>query len=445
MIVLSKLRQDPRYLDMALILIGVIVLATETPNLNLMDGAIRYKGLDTLLAHGIDTKMKYSFIGPLFGAPLWYLGRVVESSRWWIGRFNLIVFLAGLLTFWVILRTEVDRGLLRKFLILLMAASMFPGHLPYYYGEVFTAVLVGTGLAIVTIRRSWTGWAAVAIGVANTPATIGGLVLVVGKRMLDSRRLRYLLAGAAAVALITAETWIRHRQLIDRAYSTDHGPRTLAPYSGRAGFGYPFFFGLVSILFSFGKGLLFYVPGILLPVRRALQRVNSRLWELYVLWVLFVVGLVLVYSRWWAWQGGGFWGPRFFLFASIPACLALAVRVHSPSAKALPNLLVMAVLALSVWVAINGAVYSGARLALCRQNGFSLEQLCFFVPEFSVLFRPVVYSKHALTTHDLAFIAFAVVVFVRMAVPLVMASLGSSRDALARARVEYLDMSAWRP
>jgi len=37
------------------------------------------------------------------------------------------------------------------------------------------------------------------------------------------------------------------------------------------------------------------------------------------------------------------------------------------------------------------------------------------------------------------------VVFVRMAVPLVMASLGSSRDALARARVEYLDMSAWRP
>src|SRR2546430_26689 len=67
---------------MALILIGVIVLATETPNLNLMDGAIRYKGLDTLLAHGIDTKMKYSFIGPLFGAPLWYLGRVVESSRW---------------------------------------------------------------------------------------------------------------------------------------------------------------------------------------------------------------------------------------------------------------------------------------------------------------------------------------------------------------------------
>ena len=43
------------------------------------------------------------------------------------------------------------------------------------------------------------------------------------------------------------------------------------PYSGRQGFSYPFFLGLISILFSFGKGLIWFSPGLLLPVRRALK------------------------------------------------------------------------------------------------------------------------------------------------------------------------------
>src|SRR5437660_6092548 len=101
------------------------------------------------------------------------------------------------------------------------------------------------------------------------------------------------------------------------------------PYSGRPGFSYPFFFGLLSILFSFGDGLLFYVPGLLLPIRKTLskwpqdQKIN--LYQVYTLWICFVAGLILVYSSWWNWSGSVFWGPRFFLFACIPASFALPV------------------------------------------------------------------------------------------------------------------------
>jgi hypothetical protein len=440
---LGTILRNSRYLDTALILIGVVILATTSP-VSLGDGAVRYRALNTLLLHGTDTEMKYSFIGPLFSAPLWYLGGIVKSHWWWVGRYNLILFLLGLVAFWLIFRNHLDAGIVRKFMLLLIAASMFPAHVIYYYGEMFTAVLVGAGLAAVMIRRSRAAWAAVAVGVANTPATIVGLVLVIGKRILDSRRLRYALVGVGALVLITAETWIRHHQFIDRAYTNDHGYKTLAPYSGGSGFSYPFAFGLVSILFSFGKGLIFYVPGLLLPVRRALQRVSAEMWQLYLLWLLFIAGLVLVYSRWWAWHGGGFWGPRFFLLASIPASMALAVRIHGPSPKALTNLFVLAILALSIWVGINGAVYSGARLRLCRTNHFQLEELCFYVPEFSVLWRPFAYNKHALTLHDFAFIAFALAVFVRMAAPLVKASVAASRATWAQARADYFRPSAWR-
>ena len=39
---------------------------------------------------------------------------------------------------------------------------------------------------------------------------------------------------------------------------------------GRPGFSYPLFFGELSALLSFGKGLAFYAPGLILPIRRAL-------------------------------------------------------------------------------------------------------------------------------------------------------------------------------
>src|SRR5947209_7189724 len=72
--------------------------------------------------------------------------------------------------------------------------------------------------------------------------------------------------------------------------------------------------------------------------------------------------MILVYSSWWAWYGGWFWGPRFFLFASIPASFALAVRLHYRNTTLGINLLTAIVFILSVWVGINGAIYDSRML-----------------------------------------------------------------------------------
>ena len=40
------------------------------------------------------------------------------------------------------------------------------------------------------------------------------------------------------------------------------GFRTALPYSGQPGFSYPFFFGVLSVLFAFGRGLVFFAPGL---------------------------------------------------------------------------------------------------------------------------------------------------------------------------------------
>jgi len=82
-----------------------------------------------------------------------------------------------------------------------------------------------------------------------------------------------------------------------------------------------------------------------------------------VWWLLFLTGLVLVYSPWFAWHGGLTWGPRFLLFASIPAALAIAVRLGDLTAPLWVRLLTLAALALSVWVALCGAVFPDAAFA----------------------------------------------------------------------------------
>ena len=99
------------------------------------------------------------------------------------------------------------------------------------------------------------------------------------------------------------------------------------PYSGKPGFSYPFLLGVASILFSFGRGLVFFAPGLLLWFgARTRQLAPGR--RVVILLLLFVAGLVLVYAKWWAWYGGLTWGPRYFIVAAVPASLFLAIRLR---------------------------------------------------------------------------------------------------------------------
>jgi len=135
-----------------------------------------------------------------------------------------------------------------------------------------------------------------------------------------------------------------------------------------------------------------------------------------VLAVLFLAAMVAVYARWWSWYGGWFWGPRFFLFGSLLACFVLATRLtreHAPPATLALNLVA---LALSVLVGVSGAVFDQVGLERCFENGYALEALCWYTPEFSVLFHPFV-AKPPLTAEGWSFVAFALAVFVYLGAP----------------------------
>jgi hypothetical protein len=433
--------------EITLILIGLFALLQFFPFKTIGDGAVRFQAISDLLVHGKLSPMRYSLVGPLFSIPLWLLGKVYQTSEWWCTRYNFIVFAIGLLLFYTLLKDHVERGLIRKFILILIVASMFPNYLGTYYGETFTAILVGIGIVAAVSGPRLGGWIAVVLGVVNTPATLLGLGLIVVKQMVANKRLRYALAIVAAVGLIAAEAWIRRGSPLNSGYLNDAGYVTIMPYSGKPGFSYPIFFGLLSILFSFGKGLFFFAPGLLLPVRSRLlwlQRERKLdLYGIYMLWISFLVGLVLVYAHWWAWYGGWIWGPRFLLFASIPASFALAVRLHYWNDSLIGNLVTLLAFALSVWVGINGAVFGSYALGICRVQNYSLEFVCHYIPEFSVLWHPFVVTKQ-LNTSQILYIVFSIIVFVCLSMPLFSVIWKQTKARASNFGRAHLDFKLWR-
>lgn len=410
-------------IETGLIVTGLVAILVLLPHGIFGDGANRFDALTQLLKKGKIPGNQFSIVGPAFSIPFYLLGKLYMTPEWWCARYNVFVFAAGLLAMYFLLKDRIDRSLLRKFFLLLIAASMFPNHLMAYYGEVFTAICVAIGILMVIARRSLSGWGVVILGVVNTPASMIGLGCVILQRLLQERKLRYILVLLIAGAFIVTEYTIRrgsfsisHYEGIPKFFN-----HTVMPYSGHIGFSYPFFFGLLSILFSFGKGLFFFAPGLLLPVRGLLRKVRPEMeidfWAVYVLWISFVIGLVLVYSPWWAWYGGWFWGPRFFLFASIPASFAIAVRLHYRSPFLFVNLLTMGVLCLSMWVGINGAVYDQRGLDICTAHNSALELLCHYTLEYSVLWHPFVINEK-LTTTQAVYVGYSLIVFVYLAIPL---------------------------
>ncbi len=399
-------------LETGLILAGVVATFFLLPRRGFFDGEVRFNAMVNLLEHGAISRMPYSMAGPVFSLPLLLLGKLYMSMLWWSGKYNKLVFYMGLLLIYLLLKDRLDRGLVRKFLLILIVASMFSNHITYYGGEVFTALCVGVGILAVITGPSLYGWIAVILGVVNTPASVAGLSLVTLKQILSAKRLRYLLPLIISVVLIMAEAWWRRGSPFDSGYNNQV-------------FSNPFLFGLLSILFSFGKGLIFFAPGLLLPIKGSLDKIQKRvvdkeqnLYAAYSLWVSFLVGLILIYSSWWAWDGGWFWGPRFLLFASIPASFALAVRLHHTE-TALPfNLLTVIVFCLSVWVGINGAIFDQNTLAeVCVANHYAQNYLCEYVPAFSVLWRPFMMHE-PLNRSQIIYIGYSLIVALYLAAPI---------------------------
>ncbi len=372
-------------------LIGVIFQFLSYPFQFFADGSVRQHFIITLLKSGTIEPMKYSMVGPLLSSPLAFAD-IVLNSNFWLLRYNFLVLCIAAYFLYKLLYSEKEKYFLLVFMILIFFASLFPGHIIHYYGEVFSALFMSLGILLIEKRRTAIGWLLMILSVGNTPATFFPLLLVCAYKVIKDKNLSYILLPALAAVTLFLESKARMPKAslgFTNYLLDDHGFRSILPYSGRSGFSYPIILGLLGELFSFGKGLLFFTPGLLfIPI--VLHKLNNRyLRKIFLLWLVYLVGLILVYSKWWAWYGGWFWGPRFLLFASIPASFALAFVLTQETNKKI-RFAALGVALWSFWVGISGVVFAQTGLDVCTANNYALEHLCWYVPEFSALFHPFV-------------------------------------------------------
>jgi hypothetical protein len=214
----------------------------------------------------------------------------------------------------------------------------------------------------------------------------------------------------------------------------------MLPYSAIPGFSYPFLLGVLGLFFSFGKGILFYAPGMFARVRDRIE--SAALRKSYGLWLLFAGGLIATYAKWWAWYGGEFWGPRYVFFVTIPASFALALNLGETAS--VPRALVtLVMLTLSVWIGADGALFGQDNLGQCAANNYALEHLCWHVPEFAAWVRPFIVSPK-LTGMQWASLAVYGAVYVWLAAPLALFVVRRAGPALvARLRRGPLAWRAW--
>lgn len=157
---------------------------------------------------------------------------------------------------------------------------------------------------------------------------------------------------------------------------TSFGVPLAAPFSEVEGFTTPLPLGLGGLLFSPGKGLLWYVPlawlaipGIIVGWRAQRHRAE-RLLALGIF-----LALLLLYSTWFDWAGGRSWGPRF-LIPALPLLIVLIAPLltwDQPRSRRIgvSLLLSLSVLAQLPGVLTNVSIEEGRQLAA----GISLEQL----------------------------------------------------------------------
>ncbi len=245
------------------------------------------------------------------------------SIRHAVAYFNGLVFLVMGAAAYPELARRYSPETGRAWLLLMMAASMFPHHLQHYYGEVLTSLCLLLGILWIS-HRSLIAVLLLALACVTTPALLVPFAAVAFVWLLVRRNPLPMLALLIAGAIFLGETLIKYRGF-DSGYLSDgeHGFATVLPYSGRPGFSYPMFFGVLSLLMSFGKGLVFYIPALVLVLSRRVREMLQL--DARATWIaLAALALpILFYSKWWAWYGGAFWGPRFFLIsARLLACLS---------------------------------------------------------------------------------------------------------------------------
>lgn len=352
------------------------------------DDPIRFDAVRTLAA-GQWPAMKFSVIPSIAGVPALWLGEALGLGDRLVARLGRVVFALGLLV--IILVARRVRGPRYALLVGIgLVNSMLSGYALGYNVELFTATLTAVGFVVIrsvphALARGL-GWTGVVFATASVPVTLIGLAAVVTAMAVRRRSLWPLLALAAAGGITVAEATVTAGHFAIVKYgASEIGTSTLLPWGPVESFGHPVVFGLVAILFSFGRGLFFYLPGVVAVPRAGTHAMGDVARQL----ALFGGVLIPVYAAWWAWYGGITFGPRFLMIGAFGAAFATA-EILMDMRRRWAGVVGALIVSWTAWVGVASVMFwLTPRVAqTCMEDNFRLEPLCWYAPEYSSVFAP---------------------------------------------------------
>jgi hypothetical protein len=335
------------------------------------DGEVRWNALTALMEEGWLTSDKYSLVQPLIATPLYLIGdlwsrieirfqqETIQSNheaqrlrriKKVVQRFNKIV-IWGIAVWWYFLLQRVYLFTARQAAwstIFLVFGSFLVPYARDFYSECLWTALSLIILSLLSRFRQqpfhslkWTTWGALiacsSLVIPLNPVLLfvlaGLTILLIGRNVWHYPRSReitqYLKAyftpdvTALLIAMVAGSVLCLAENIVRRGHPLNFG------YASE-GFSTPFWYGLAGQLFSPTRGILFFIPTFFCGMMLLSKRLAKGEPQNFVILSLFYSGLlVLVYSTWWAWHGGLYWGPRFFLPLSVFGVLYWVLLVKS--------------------------------------------------------------------------------------------------------------------
>jgi hypothetical protein len=369
------------------------------------DAEIRFRALEAIVERGELTTERYSVVQPIVAAPLYLIGSAAasfrgarpaddaerrETIRRVVGRFGKLVAFGISAWFFVQLRRRYrfSQGEAGAATLFLLFGSLLIPHAVDFYAEPLWTLLSLLALGALADEAAATGpaggrgpgrrrallLASCALAVPLSPVlapilSVAGLTASLLSR--PRRPLPFLLASAGAglgLFLGLGENLLRRGAALDFGYAGE-------------GFSAPFIHGLLGMLASPARGLVFFASAALLLPLAARRGKGRGPDPLLALGTVFSLLLVLAYASWHGWHGGTYWGPRFLLPVSILGALALAVAARNiwPGASAGTKTALAACALVSYAVYKSGAALRMSRLLPCilvRPDG---DESCFWL------------------------------------------------------------------
>ena len=358
----------------------------------------------------IDAKYSIAFI--------WVLKVLVSIGRQFGNDFLFVQFLLPFLLVIAasLLTWSVGKG--RTLTVRLVVAhstvfSLAGAYVVSPNSDLFSAVLIVIGYVVLlenpiptTVLNQIVGIFALALAGWNSPPHVASIALIGFVVLIKARAPQILVAALAGLTLVTIEASVANGRLALSKYGLEGGAPNVLPWENVVGFGYPILFGVVGILFSLGRGLVFFIPGLWFSTTTSRQK-TLRPTDLLLIHTAI---LIPIYGSWWAWYGGVGFGPRFFLVGAFAGAGLLgysADRLSSANKK----WWICIALALSTYVALVGALIhiSNNTYNRCVDDNFYFEPICWYVAEYSPLLSPLWDEFNPIGVRGYLFIGLGVV------------------------------------